>query len=66
MKNEQKERRIQHLIFLCETALTSYYDSDIVYLVIICLKIVSSFEKYHPIILKNTIMMANLMKIDLN
>ncbi len=66
MKNEQKERRIKYLIFLCEKALTSYFDSDLAYLVMICLKMVSSTEKYHPIILENINLMAQLRKIHLN
>ena len=48
MKNEQKESRIKYLIFLCEKGLTSYFDSDIAYLVMICLKMVSANDKYHP------------------
>jgi hypothetical protein len=66
VKNEQKERRIKYLIFLCEKALTSYFDSDLAYLVMICLKMVSSTEKYHPIILENINLMAQLRKIHLN
>jgi hypothetical protein len=58
VKNEQKESRIKYLIFLCEKALTSYFDSDIAYLVMICLKMVSANDKYHPIILSNINLMA--------